>query len=1624
MDIITKLKSSELFNKVNSYSHLYASKSDALESSYKSNIIRQTTHGLHECFRIYFRQADLQKVDEKSLYTDYVYPDFEQQILSSLIDTVEIYETFSNANSEIVPLGNKSDIVDYICEYVAAKQSIIQGSSSLNFNSIVKRQIILQTIRDCQSNGGDYSVALKSQIEFLGVDDKAILFYPTKDSYCVFDIICTNSTLLNAFVSVIGKKRFVEYLTSKNLIKNNDIEFDVPLIKYLYMCCVSDGFSDKLKDIMSHITSEFPVNFIQLDESSKIVVAKAIVKLDIPVIDMLKLWIDDFTVYTVIIESQKKDYVTSLKNVLTLENLDVNVNNVLFALNVPTTKGDFTAISTFINNSGNESIKNLIKKLKKDVLSLTITLLDSGSEYITDMLYSVDEEKLDNYFEVELSDKTQLKIETINFFTGISTVTSYLKHVNKSNDTEGLNIIKSSFDDLLHRYDNNITPASTYIDYYVTLGLLMLKLNMQNDKMDEYLCNQTFVMNIALFDECSKLQTQNVECLIDGVYKNVKSMQSLITLQMLRLVCSGETIGSKSLAKKKNYSCDVAMYMLTMFGHDYSEGTPNLAYVGKHINPNMFDYVFEHNYIIATGLIPYLNESVKGHVKTNLTNYIDWRVTAANNVIPEKISFIETMIESNVLTEKDFVDFVNGTKNYSKNFIFVVLNTSQHILCDIKYVNMFETLFQNWEDNVIHENCIDKLMGKLKPNEIQKILTKQSQQKIAKYCSALQKYQNKELSQTIYLELMTDSNIFPTVSCSIYDSSVEYINEMFKISSQSLDKCNKIEKVTENFISYISNTNYNFGIPSLGHFANLFKSKEFCDRFANALLLIFTQNPVEAMKTYDRLNVFVQYVTEELGQSNIYTKDYWNYINSGGRSNINSFLTFSAGYGQQTVLIKHKLKLLKAYLDTHEKPCEYNNIKETVGILFKKIITDSEMTSLIISIIDKFNGLYEFMSTNDVADNLFSNITLCKSLLSKLSHEQQKQLLESNDNSTKFIMDNDFSFFLDLVDKFGISTKIDINNKRTLAGLQSIDASRVYSLHSNGFLKCNLWELVVKLPDLIDLPEIKLTDKMIDSAFEQDDCSDIVIKVLNKLHKLKDKQYTDKFCKIVTNFISSDPFGLSDFLSKVTFSFEDLKNNSENLDKIYELCEHDPSLYSVMYLNNMSDMKLIEMKMLNGDLMLSYFKDNKIIMKGSLPYVSINVLFEKNRIGKYVIESLLTSANINILSTREDFEEIQSELQKLNISEYSELEGIDVLLESSSTSSNKFMIMCRTITSESLLDILLSIDEQDDIDKLMTSMDDTMNNGLFYVARYHSTVLEYYVNEICNSAFLSVNVFGETLGMYTMRYNITSFNILNKNGKITKDHNYVNINTGSLISYAAKYSEDMFESVLESSYFNKYSIYVKDVVDMIDFSSEDMTRVKCSVNLTNVILSKGNVEAFVLFKQKYPTIVNKHLNELFNIGEEEFYTLKYAFLVEPDIASVIVGSSACTSTMLDKFCNTFPDGNFSCIALIQPASWQLICNSSKFTSIKPKQSNNYHYGKKTNLAYIVENATEEQKTLIKHKQSYNFVNKNVCKICLNAKATILHSKCGHKMCVSCSLVENKCTLCKINTPLALQYYIE
>lgn len=1674
MDKIEQIRSSEAYEKVFLLQSQLENPTE-IPKELDTSIASQARYKLTTNRLVHIRPEELQVSDDKDIYKQFMADGIDATLVTTLI---QISGIFNSQEGNEFHFNGEDTASTQLQEYLASKTAWVSESSLLSYEKLIKRQIFICELRN--HNGNPHELVnnrLKSYIQYMGFDEDGILFYPIETSHCIFDYICRKTDLTEKFIEVFGIDKFIRYLTSNKIIQNNVYDHTIPLVKYMHMMnkfggtqsAIQQTWGTMMDHLLSKIDDDHKIESAELTDIDKTVLLNYISSMsakdikDKEILKKLSPWIDETVVVRLL--NSPPSLKDTIEMAVGIIDTGFDISEMLYSLNVTVKYSQ--DISTIKELMEDPKCKELLMRVKKDPISLVFSLDDKNNDHLLDVLIrefddeDSDEKTIKHYITFD-TEAGEIRLKRLDMFTSLVSTQAYIKSIIDADDKDGIEILMESMSDLVTRYSDKgylteMGLTSKYLEYCMNIGIVLCRYDKKTEYVDSLLANDIFSFGIVTMITDPGCYDE----LISSLYpkRDLLSDRSIFTLHLIKNKCEksyepGECAYFDEM-NKDDSDAAVAAKFITLTEGEPETTEETYRAVGRFMFPLYMEYISSHQYDTFLSVLPHVNDTIKDHFKkTGPLHYFTtaraWHSGMGTTEPLGDVCWLKAAIENDVITTEDYQKF-SDVKSYSRaSDMYFDLTIPDEIDVTPNYKKMFDFVAQKLlrrsnnqtPINDMWRFCVKRLTDKLDASVIADTVVGNSNgvTSTARYCNIVSSHDNKEKVNEVYMNLMGnthESNYAVPFNSrgpfkKINDYTTEEIDQLFTLTDKTQEQQEIIDRVINN---YVKKVNAGFTISTdRAQITKVFTSSEFCARLANYMMVMFTNDPNSIIQTYRLLYQNITYRPEYLGRSGIFHKGYWTHLQTNGHAVINSFLQGMINYygfnsNNNDYIIK-SLKFLNTYVETSGKPCEYSVVSTSISALFKKHVNNSDITSGTIDLVEKFDGLYAFITTGDVMELMFKNISICKTLMGKLSHEQQKDILETNADGITFIMESDFAYYLDLADKFGLSADLDITNRKIIYGLKLIDPDRVYALHKNGYIKCNIWDLVVKIPELIDNTEIELTDKIIDTVFGEDDCNEMMVRILNRLYSAEDKtQYNEKFNKIVANYIETDPFSLSDFLGQVKFSSSELlrKEDEEDPDsicsKMYKICKYDPSLYNVMFMSDMSNERLINMQMLSGDLMLSYFKDNVKMMKAGIPYIEFDILFSKNRSGKFVIETILTDNNKALLERRQDGEEIIKGIEKHNICGYITLDGIEGLLENSKTASNKFMLMCMTLSSDKIMEVIESLSKKD-INKLMVSLDDKLNNGLFYIVRYHSDILDAIIEQVDDVAFFNSNAFGETLAMYAMRYNHQSYDILEDSGKITEEQNYVNISTGSLISYTVKYNGDKFKHIIESPYFNEYSIYVKDTVDMIDFGSENFVRVKCLVNLTNIIVAYGNSDSFLLFKKMFPSVFSRHINELFDIVGDDFYTLKYAFLVEPDLAQIIVGSDVCTATVLDKFQKSFPGGDFSCISQIQPASWRIINRSDKFADIKPPQQDTYHYGKKTNMGYIVEHATESQDRLIRYKQSFNFTDRTSCKICETAKATILHSSCGHRLCVCCSLIEKKCPFCNTNTPQENQYYID
>jgi len=1635
--------------------------------------------GVATAHKIYFRSTDVQRYSDVNSYKN-IYPAVENALYNALVDISGIYNTI--APFENIPnMTDHSRTVENICKYFETNHYLLADNTKLDFETILKRQIILQTIRDGQVNHTDFMSILHNYINILGIDNDVILFYPTNTGHCVFDIFTLTPQTHEAFVNKLGRNTFINYLTTRTIMNNIQHEHTIPLLRYFHMlnyCVETNVFTaitaitaQSIEKIVNTYIENSELEGIELNQVEHRVLADLIItlKYDEKILAKLQPLITETTLAMILDGRNCTSIAHALQTFSKLKNLNFPVDNMLFVLNIAPTANMMTEIDNIMALPDTPEY-NILTRLKNDPISVAMSLDDKYSKYIVNILHEKDfiaqygkyitdnfntehpiPEKMNHYINIGTGDEIYT-LKKIDMFTS-QLLSNYIKCIIACNDAEGLDILKENLD--------GIIEIDWDIDDRITIGYMLSLLDAGPSYYNKFLENDIFIQEI------NNIKWTPMCCMFEKMMCDKLTFKSKVIIHLIKLfsdaannVTNGSIVeNTEDPSLEKSDYKKVARYYfnLTRLSDNNTNNISDISdlnklsdvieLIGKYMTRNIADRLMAHSYDTFVKLVQYIPAS-KTTLLAGLDKYIKCDICHhLHDCDNTSFKIVNKLIETNLLEKNDIATYIDNimiSYNQTKIHDSVAIQHIYFVMCTMHKIEYRTTLIDIFKYLISHPKhddfgifCIVELSKIMNVSDIVSVMRGVCAQVMKNYCTWVNKIQDKHIVHNIYLNILTINPAGYSVFKSngplsiVCDLDTGFIDEMFATESKSDNYCGLVDNCIKKYLQVMCDPYiHSDAIIPFVRFLKMFESLQFSKKVVDTMRSRFTDDPVATQPWYNYImSYFVVRDPEFFGKSNMFHTEYWNYMN-GSNKNIHNFFhditsaLSTANYSNITLAL-NKLEFISIYIEAHGIPCEYSDVKEAIYKIITKFITNDDIMLYVLGIIEKFNGICDLVKDKCILEELVKNITMYKFLLETLSRDNQAELLSHNTKiSNDLIMKYDLLFFIELADQLSISYTIDINNTHTLNQLLELDITKIYALFKNGFIECDFITLVKKINNILDIDDLLLSDEDVNIVCDMENDSLVLAKILKNLKKNKSPLYLTLVHKKIKYYIDSDPLGLSEFITHTGCSVFNTQLDDTLLQKIYNLCAYDHVLYEILFKSTDDiDRTLINIKTCGGNMMLSCFVNNGTIMKKGLPEISFDRLFEKNRFGRYVIENLLTPYTINIFKDRLDGAEIINNINKYNINGTRKESGIDNLLETSKTSSNNFMFMCKTLTSSDMSDLTTGLSPED-INRLMASTDDKLNNGLFYITRYHPTILENYIDIVDNTIFESVNLFGETLGMYAMRYNADSYTILENADKITKDHNYIDIHSGSLLSYAVKYNSSLVEHIINAPYFNEYSLYVKDSVDMIDFENQDMPRIKICVNLTNIIVALDDIDTFQSLVQLFPAVFNTHINEKFTISSTDYNTLRYALCINPEIASIIIGSVMCTDKYIETFCSYFPENDFSMIANIQPSSWYKIINSSKFKNIKPTQSDNYHYSKKTNLGYIVEHATDKNKKLIQYKQSFDFTQKTVCNICCCAKAVILHSKCGHKMCVGCSLIENTCPMCNINSSPDNQYYID
>lgn len=552
-------------------------------------------------------------------------------------------------------------------------------------------------------------------------------------------------------------------------------------------------------------------------------------------------------------------------------------------------------------------------------------------------------------------------------------------------------------------------------------------------------------------------------------------------------------------------------------------------------------------------------------------------------------------------------------------------------------------------------------------------------------------------------------------------------------------------------------------------------------------------------------------------------------------------------------------------------------------------------------------------------------------------------------------------------------------------------------------------ELAKLFPELIhtEMLDESIVKDIIQKSIDDEKIYEYVISCKHKSEKI--------IKTLLEIYISSDYIQFIDAMTKLDIRIE---INSIDQERIQEISSNDPYL-----LRNLIQNKFIPsesaMKFKNrlGNYSISMMDDDETVCT-FLELFTIEQLMETNKIGDRCLFAFMTSK-----------EKIQTIIKKFDISELSTVRdrnGNNIYtyfakyglfnkippIEYMSVDNfgrNIIMNMCceHGVDDAIILDVIASVDFQD----ISMKKDSTGLTCVHYIIKHRALMLEKLINLniITKDILCTVNSMNETYLMWAIRTNKDSAIMLMEHPDILDESQlYSDYNSGSIMTYAAKYAPDLYNKIIQLDIFNDHILMIKDkITDIIDISSDTFKSGEITLNILQ-IASICDHELLIKLLGMRRKRVNSLMRETVRIGKNTYNLLNIALYNNPESAQVVLCSDLCDEQYLRATEQLM--GKFEDVIDVQPASWYYLIQNSKVGNLH-LTSDHHYYGynyrallKPSNISTVAH--------YILDKQELPTSSKDECQVCNIYKTKVLFTECKHKTCILCALQAYKCHTCR------------
>lgn len=696
-------------------------------------------------------------------------------------------------------------------------------------------------------------------------------------------------------------------------------------------------------------------------------------------------------------------------------------------------------------------------------------------------------------------------------------------------------------------------------------------------------------------------------------------------------------------------------------------------------------------------------------------------------------------------------------------------------------------------------------------------------------------------------------------------------------------------------------------------------------------------------------------------------------------------------------------------IDISEIIGKYNTIEEFVSMITSTGI--EQLIKCLKALIEHPNEIH-YNYINDILK--VSIIPLFTSVLSPVSMIQ-------------CLINTDKKFYIELIVSMGNhADKLAIQHVQKCIEESDINNDLVINAFRHGLIELND-VLINKYPDFIFIDDIPMSDQNIMRIIDESTTNDIIFdKLTNSSYSQKMTQKSMNVLQLMlTKYLETDFNLFIDAVGKISCDYNTIGfgSSSEKNNKIREICNDNPlvmaNLITGKFFKDIKDVLSIFDR--HGNYTVSHIT-NETIIKSALEVLTIDDLKVNNKLGNPRLMAFLNnSIGYKIITGKDvpyDIKDLETIVNKygMNIYHYM-MENNDfdkipkeayMLLDHDGR--NVVMNMCSSKVDDDLIidgyRYLISKD------KILST---TLNSGLnilHFIINKRPQILKKLLNEIPTELLASSTTNDETILMYAIKHNVESAEILLKSERITGYHSYINMNSGSILSYCVKYAPSLLEKILSWKYYTDTLLYVKNRVNnfiILNGDTEDGIQL-------NILQYASIMDANILNRllKLNKRIVGVLLREKIKIHDEMFDVLKLAIYNIPDSVCAILSSELVDDNYIKETFNMIGDNPIK-IVDIQPGSWYYLINNSKTEKYCIFNTGHQHWYGYNYKQLMTKELIGTVIHYAQHRQELYSNDDNKCNICQMYKRKVIFTKCKHVFCVVCSLRTHTCSLCQTPT---------